>query len=70
MISQSEHEHVSVEGRSELLSHDEQTIRLRERMWTATLNEELVVQDPVVLVRDLLVDDVLVFGVRHHHEIL
>ena len=33
-------------------------------------DKELVVQDAVVLVRDLLVDDVLILGIGHHHHVV
>ena len=33
-------------------------------------NEVLIIQDPVVLVGDQLVDDVLILSCRHEHEIL
>ena len=39
-------------------------------MRPAARHEELVVEDPIVLVGDLLVDDVLVLGLRHHQQVL
>ena len=70
MISHAEHEDVTVERRPVLLAHHEEALRCRERVGPAALDEELMVQNSVVFVGHLLVDDVLVLGSRHHHQIL
>ena len=36
-------------------------------MCTTAGNENVMVQNAIVFVGDLLIDDVLVLGVRHHH---
>ena len=70
VVPQAEHEDVPVERGPVLLSDDKHPVLRRQRMRAPAGNEELVVENPVVLVGDLLEDDVLVFGLRHHHQVL
>ena len=52
------------------LSHHQYALWGRERVGPAPGDEELVIEDTVVLVGDLFVDDVLILGIGHHHQIL
>ena len=70
MVAHPEQEDVAVERRPVLLADHDQPVGRRHRMRTAARHEELVVEDAVVLVGDLLVDDVLVLGRRHQHQVL
>ena len=70
MVPHPEHEHVAVERRPVLLPDDQHAMWLRQRMRPAARHEILVVENPVVLVGHLLVDDVLIFGLGHHHQVL
>ena len=70
MLAHPEHEHVAVERRPVLLPDHEDAIGLRQRMRAAARHEILVIENPVVLVGYLLVDDVLIFGLGHHHQVL
>ena len=70
MVLQAQHEHVTIKRRPVLLAHDQHTVRCRKRMRFTSRDEELVVENPVVLVCDQLVDNVLIFSVGHHHDVL
>ena len=70
MLLQPEVEDVAVERRPVLLPHDQHHVFGGERMRPAAGYEMLVVEDAVVLVRDLLEDHVLVLGVGHEHQVL
>ena len=69
VIPVAEHEHMAVEGGTVLLPDDQHMVRLGERVRPSAGEPELVVDDPVVLVGDLLVEDVLAFGGGHHHQV-
>ena len=60
MVPQAEHEHVPVKRWPVLLANDKHTVLRRQRMRAPAGNEVLVVENPVVLVGDLLQHDVLV----------
>ena len=70
MVAQAEHEHVAPERRPVFLADYENHVFARQRVRPAARHEELMIEDAVVLVRNLLEHDVLIFGRRHHHQVL
>ena len=60
MIFEAEHENVAVKRRPVFLSYDQNPAWGRNRVRAAAWDKDVVVQDPVILVGDLLIDDVLV----------
>ena len=70
MIAHPKHEHVPPEWRPIFLTDDKNHVFARQRMRSAACNEKLVIEDSVVLVGNLLEDDVLILGSRHHHQVL
>ena len=69
VVAQLEHEDMPVERRPVLLADHEQAVGRRNGVRLAAGQEVLVIEDAVVLVRNLFVDHVLVFGRRHHHQV-
>ena len=69
VVAHAEHQHVTIKWRAIFLAHHHQPIGLGNGMRAAAGDEELVVQHAVVLVGRLHVDNVLVFGCRHQHQV-
>ena len=70
MVAETQEEDVPIERRPILLAGDHKPLGRGHGMRPASRDEELMVKDPVVLVGDELVDDVLILGLGHHHQIL
>ena len=70
MIFHPEHEDVAVERRSILLPDHQESLRGRKRVGAAARDEELVVENSIVFVGNLLVHDVLIFRLGHHHQVV